>query len=234
MSNYIIQKSDTLDTSNPSTRVPVCICLDTSGSMGSGSSEFADTPIDELNKGVRLFYDSIKADETASFAADICLVTFGGYAKLAENFSSIDQTAQPPVFSAYGGTPMGEAVNMALDCLEQRKQEYKKNGIDYYQPWLVLMTDGEPNGDEQELSGSIQRVKDMVSGGKLTVFPIGIGNDANMDVLKDFSPKRPPLKLKGLNFSEFFTWLSQSISQTSISTPGESVPLGSVEGWATL
>ena len=71
---------------------------------------------------------------------------------------------------------------------------------------------------------------------KLTIFPIGIGNSADMNVLKRFSPKRDPLKLKGLNFKEFFEWLSKSVSRVSQSTPGETVQLdlGGIKGWGEL
>lgn len=234
MDNYIINKNDVIDTSNPSPRVPVCLCLDTSGSMGYGGSEYGNSPIDELNEGVQLFYNSVREDETAYYSAEICIVTFGGSEKLVEDFANVYQVEKLAHFDANGGTPMGEAVNLALDRLEQRKNMYKQSGTDYYQPWLVLMTDGSPNGSTSELDRSIQRVNEMVSNRKLTVFPIGIGNDADMNVLKQYSPNRPPLKLKGMNFREFFTWLSQSVSRTSQSIPGDKVALGSVEGWATL
>ena len=129
---------------------------------------------------------------------------------------------------------MGEAVNMALDMLEERKKKYREHGVDYYQPWLVLMTDGAPNGSDAELHRAAQRTCDMVNSRKLTVFPIGVGPDADMQVLKNFSPKRSPLKLNGLKFREFFEWLSQSVSTTSQSIPGEAVTLADIQGWAKL
>ena len=46
MGTEIISLKDLID--NPTPRVPVCLCLDTSGSM-SGS------PINELNEGIKLF-----------------------------------------------------------------------------------------------------------------------------------------------------------------------------------
>ena len=73
-----------------------------------------------------------------------------------------------------------------------------------------------------------------VNSAKLAVFPIGIGKDADMNTLAKFSPKRPPLRLKGLNFKEFFQWLSQSISRTSVSKQGERIVLPPVESWGTL
>lgn len=226
--NLLVRLEDLVN--NPTARVPVCLCLDTSGSMDG-------QPINELNEGVRLFYEAIKEDETALYSAEISIVTFGGNnAECIADFASLELQPNAPKLLASGMTPMGEAVNMALDLLECRKDEYKDRGVDYYQPWLVLMTDGEPNGDKSELSRAINRTVELVNQKKLTVFPIGIGAYADMNVLEQFSPKRPPLKLQGLKFREFFAWLSKSVSKTSQSTPGESVKLDveGIKGWGEL
>lgn len=215
---------------NPTARIPVCLCLDVSGSMGG-------MPINELNEGVSLFYQAIKDDEIASYSAEICIVTFGeGGATCVADFASVNLRPNPPVLKASGMTPMGEGVNLALNRLECRKKEYKDAGVDYYQPWLVLMTDGAPNGSEYELSESIRKTVELINGRKLTIFPIGIGKDADMDVLASYSPNKPPLKLRGLNFKDFFEWLSKSVSTTSQSIPGERVQLDleAIKGWGEL
>lgn len=228
MSNDLLRMEDLVN--NPTARVPVCMCLDVSGSMNG-------EPIHELNEGVRMFYNAIQEDETALYAAEICIVTFGGDgACCIADFSNLERQPNPPTLDASGRTPMGEAVNLGLDLLEKRKNEYKSKGVDYYQPWLVLMTDGAPNGELAELSRAIGRTVEMTNQKKLSVFPIGIGEDADMEILSRFSPKRDPLKLKRLKFCEFFEWLSQSVSKTSQSIPGESVPLDidGIKGWAEL
>ena len=226
--NLLVRLEDLVN--NPTARVPVCLCLDTSGSMDG-------EPINELNEGVRLFYEAIKEDETALYSAEISIVTFGGErARCITDFASLELQPNAPRLYASGMTPLGEAVNMSLDLLERRKDEYKDRGVDYYQPWLVLMTDGEPNGDKTELSRAINRTVELVNQKRLTVFPIGIGAYADMNVLSQLSPKRPPLKLQGLKFREFFAWLSKSVSKTSQSTPGESVKLDveGIKGWGEL
>lgn len=229
MNNNLLLRMEDL-VNNPTARVPVCLCLDVSGSM------FGE-PISELNRGVQLFYNAIKDDEVAMYSAEICIVTFGGNDAIClEDFASLELQPDPPVLKANGMTPMGEAVNMAVNLLEQRKNEYKDKGVDYYQPWLVLMTDGEPNGNSGELSRAIQRTVDLVNSRKLTIFPIGIGQEADMSTLAKFSPNRAPLKLQGLKFREFFSWLSKSVSKTSQSTPGECVKLDveGIKGWGEL
>lgn len=117
-----------------------------------------------------------------------------------------------------------------------RKEQYKEIGVDYYQPWLVLMTDGTPNGSEIELNRAIERTRKMVNEGKLTIFPMGIGPEADMSVLASFSPIRTPLKIRETKYKEFFEWLSQSVIATSQSMPGENLSLDTsgIKGWGEL
>lgn len=207
-------------TENPSARVPVCLVLDTSGSMSG-------RPIDELNKGIKLFFRAIQEDEVARYSAEIAVVTFGDTVKQLLDFGSVEKQ-QVPTLCAGGYTPMGEAVNVALKLLEDRKNMYSTVGIDYYQPWMVLMTDGEPTDD---IGAASQKTRKLVESRKLTVFPIGIGANANLTLLSQFSPRNKPLSLNGLNFKAFFEWLSKSVNITSQSVPGAGIQLPPIQSW---
>lgn len=208
-------------TENPTARVPICLCLDTSGSM-------TGNPIRELTQGVAKFYAEIKSNKLARYSADICIITFGTEVTKRVDFRDVEKQFVPEL-QAGGLTPMGQAVIKALDTLDFRKQEYKAVGVDYYQPWLVLMTDGQATDD---ISLAAQEVSQLVSGRRLTVFPIGIGEGANMTELARFSPGRDPIRLQGLAFAEFFTWLSKSVVKTSASSPGEKISLPDNTKWA--
>jgi uncharacterized protein YegL len=223
MNDLILRTEDLLE--NPTPRVPICLVLDCSGSM-SGQ------PIDELNKGVEQFFQAILDDEVARYSAELSVVTFGGSVSTLIDFNSLDKV-QPPHLHASGGTPMGEAVQKAIQLLDNRKNDYKNAGVDYYQPWMVLMSDGAPT-DSIEYSSKL--ACDLVNERKLTIFPIIIGDDQGAKEIAKFSPKRPPLRLKGLNFKEFFEWLSKSVSRVSQSTPGETVELDleGIKSWGTL
>lgn len=203
---------------NPTPRVPIAICIDTSGSM-------AGDKIRELIGGIGQFYDAIDQDDDAHDAAEVSVVAFNSGADLIQDYASIDRLRRDIAIAPNGLTYLGEGVNLALDTLEKRKALYSNTGVMYYQPWLVVMTDGQPNGDRRALDRAVERVTSMVGERKLTVFPIGIGADADMTVLARFSPGRAPLRLKGLAFREFFEWLSRSVSRVSQSMPGGEPPI---------
>jgi len=205
--------------SNPTTRLPVCLCLDVSGSM-------AGTPIEELSKGVEYFFEAIKIDEIARYSVELSIVIFQSDATVILDFANIDRQRIPSL-SANGLTAMGEGVNLALDILEKRKKEYSDKGVDYYQPWMVLMTDGYPT---DETSIAINRVKQLKDNRKLTLFPVAIGRGVDIPVLKEFSTMKNNMVLKVQSaeyFKDFFEWLSQSVSVASQSVPGDKPTLPS-------
>jgi uncharacterized protein YegL len=211
---------------NPAKRVPVCLCLDVSGSM-SGE------PINELNLGIAEFYKAIQDDDAARVSAEIAIVTFDDNAKVFDDFSTIEGKVVPTL-SAGGATNMGAGVKKALEILEQRKRAYKAAGTDYFQPWLIIMSDGGPTDSEYIEAQNL--VKNLESSKRLAVFPIAIGAAADRKVLSNFSNKKDAIKLQGLKFKEFFEWLSMSVSTVSNSKPNEVIVLdvNAIKNWGDL
>lgn len=195
---------------NPSARVPVCLVLDTSASMNGEK-------ILELNRAIASFYQAVLSDECARDAAEAAIVTFGGRVEKVVDFSSMARQRVPQL-RPEGMTPMGGAVNLALDLLEQVKRVYSTQGVDYYQPWMVLMTDGEATDDIRD---AVSRCRDLLERRKLTVFPVAIGQNANIAKLGEFAPGLKPLRIQSLDFGRFFAWLAKSISVASASNPGD-------------
>lgn len=223
---------DLVEIANPQQpHCPVVLLLDISGSM------FGD-PIDALNEGVRIFKEEVERDELASKRVDLAIITFGGTSQVAQDFTSIDDF-EPLEFSAGGLTPMGEAIKKGADLIEQRKQHYKEQGIDYFRPWIFMITDGAPT-DMKQGDATWNQVVSTVHGGekdkKFMFFAVAV-DQADMEILSQIAPSnRQPIRLKGLAFSELFTWLSRSMSAVSASSPGEQVALESPvsAGWGEV
>jgi uncharacterized protein YegL len=212
---------------------PTILLLDISGSMVVGDK------ISQLNDGIKAFKEEIGQDDLARKRVDVSVITFGSKVEVVHEFSSVEDF-NPPELVADGLTPMGGAIKKTLEVLEKRKDDYKKEGIDYYRPWIFLITDGEPTdmneGDEKwdEIVSGIHKGEEE---GRFLFFAVGV-DSADMDTLKKISPPgRTPIKLKENHFKEMFLWLSKSQAKVSASSMGEQVvlddPLG-MNGWGEI
>jgi uncharacterized protein YegL len=187
-------------------------------------------PINELNNGLMAFKDELMADGMAVKRVELAVVGFGPV-NVISDFQTPDMFYAPTLV-ANGDTPMGTAIEHALEMLKQRKEVYKQNGVSYYRPWIFLITDGAPTDNWQRAA---MLVKEGEASKSFMFFVVGVEN-ADMTILKQIST-RDPLKLKGLRFRDLFSWLSNSLSSVSHSTPGDQVKLENPvtpEGWGTI
>lgn len=219
---------------NPEPRAACALLLDTSGSMQGG-------PIYELNNGLQRFSEDLKEDPLARKRTEVMIVTFGGAVSIATPFQEA-QHFEAPTLYAGGGTPLGQAVVVALEQLSQQKEAYKQNGLEYFRPWLIVMSDGSPTDDRHTVKRAVESLEAMQRKKGITVFPVGVGDHADMKFLSKLSVERSAVALRDItSFSEFFKWLSKSLGQVSASstqvsnddslTQTAQVPLPSPEGW---
>lgn len=182
------------------------------------------TRMDELNTGLQRFISDILADPLAKLAADVAVITFARTTTTVKEFGPIRESDSELKIttSQENETLLGEAVELALSELDSRKRIYREHGVEYYQPWLVVMTDGVPtSARHRELQ---ERLKELSASRKLSVFVFGIGR-AELSELFYISPGRPPMQINDQKFPELFAWLSRSVHTVSISVPGDGVSL---------
>jgi phage/colicin/tellurite resistance cluster terY protein len=154
--------------------IPVLLLLDTSSSMRT------DNKIGTLNDAVKGMLDSFKKAETAETFIKLAIITFGDCGtKLHTRLSEVSKIEDFIELSASGNTPMGAALKMAKEMIED-KEIFK--GRDY-RPAIILISDGEPNDSWQT------PMDDFISTGrssKCDRMAMAIGEDANQDILNKF------------------------------------------------
>jgi len=242
---------------NPEPRCPVVLVMDTSGSMSGTPIQELNEGLRAFSSALKAdhlaslrvevavvtFGGKVRAIDVRSGdpsqAKDIVKYNPLGLAvrkpareipfDARQAFITVDQFVTP-VLEANGETPMGEAVQRALALLRDRKEVYKQNGLDYFRPWMFVITDGKPTDKGWEAVADQIKQEEMRRG----VIFYGVGVEkADMKVLSRFSDARQPLKLKGLAFGDLFMWLSKSLSAIAHSRPGEQAPLPPV-GWGSV
>jgi uncharacterized protein YegL len=125
---------------------------------------------------------------------------------------------------------MVDGMREAISLIESRKAWYRQTGQPHLRPWIILITDGEPDPD-QDVNGLAQEIRNGVNGKKFVFLAIGV-QGANMEVLRRISsPDMPPAALQGLKFSEFFKWVSASMAVVASSKEGDKVNFPDPAAW---
>jgi uncharacterized protein YegL len=224
-----------LNDQNPDPRVACVVLCDVSKSM-------AGEPIAALERGFASFCDYLHNEVLASKRVEVAVVTFGTAATVVVPMQEA-RTLQPISFTASGTTNMAAGIHLALDIIEDRKHAYKVAGLQYYRPWILLLTDGKPNA--AGFDAAVARLNAAESSRGVIVFAVGAGPRVDFRQLERISVQRNPAPLDGLKYAELFAWLSASLSNVSNSQDHASsddglaamngqTPLPSVSGWTSV
>ena len=156
-------------------KLPVLLLLDVSGSMsGNKIIELHDAVTEMINS-----YVELKKRERV---IEVSIITFGHSVSLYTKYTPVDdlQKTGIPQFTANGGTPLGMALTMAKDLLEDPEETPRGN----YAPAVVLVSDGEPNDEWRTPLNA------FVSSGrtqKAQRFAVAIGVEADRKMLREFA-----------------------------------------------
>jgi len=221
--NHVIPDVALIDNSDE--RAPLVLVLDCSGSMAE------DNKIALLNDGLKTLESELKKDPIAARCGRVLVISFGGDNNVEIMGDWTDaMDFNPPLLVAGGLTPLGAAMRCALDEIESQKTQMRSAGVSYKRPIVLLLSDGEPTDAWQQVAAEC---KNAEAAHKVNVMAIGIGSQANRDILGAFSGKGA-LNLSGLKFNELFIWLSRSIQAVSRAATGGTVQLNPVDSWAQM
>jgi uncharacterized protein YegL len=215
---------------NPNQRTPCVLVLDASSSMAAATPS-GRTRIEALNLGIKALEDALRDDDMALGRVQISIVSVGGPTDDSEIM--LDWT-DANNFSAFplqtgGSTPLAKGLQLALDLIEEGKENLKAAGVNYHRPWMMVITDGEPTDTDSEWNEAVKACRDAENAKKVEIFPIGV-EGADISKLSEISSKSP-IKLSGIKFKELFVWLSNSLGAVSRSRPGESIEIPTTDPW---
>ena len=186
--------------------LPIFILADKSGSMGGEK-------INELNLALREMLSTLKSVDDIRGKFQIGIIGFGGSVDVLHQLTDIDKITLQEL-SADGNTPMGEAFNVLSSMLEDKDIVNSRS----YTPTIVLISDGQPtdfhsNGQNYSNWEPLRKVQDGNRAAKCQRLAMGIGQDANIEMLKAFvnNPEIPVIKAKDASgISAFFKWVTMS------------------------
>ena len=202
---------DVAFTGNTNQRTLCVLLVDGSGSMANA--------IEELNRGLHDLQEELSGNPAVRMRVRLLVARIGDNDEvhiLQDWTDAIHFTA--PTIQANGSTPMGKAVDLAIEQIEDQKQQMKAAGVSYTRPLVYLITDGEPTDPGWESAAA--RCASAVQAKKLQLFAIGT-EGANFEKLKKFGGM--VLQLSGLRFRELFQFLSASVASASRTATGDSV-----------
>lgn len=206
---------------NANERTPCILVLDCSGSMRG-------EPIKQLNTGLQALEKELKEDIDASSRVQLLVIKAYGKDDAEISADWVDaMNFKAPTMEASGLSPIGKAMLKALEKIEQQKCLYDSWGITSKRPWIFLISDGEPTDYGWELAAA--KCREAQQNKKVVIHAVGT-QGANLEKLAKFSLMAPK-RLSGLKFTEFFLWLSRSVSCVSRAAPNMPDILDDIESW---
>jgi uncharacterized protein YegL len=188
--------------------LPVVLLLDTSSSMNAGGEQ---SKISELDSAVREMIKDFAHEEQLETEIQVSVITFGyNGVKLALPYTNASKVEMKKL-EAQGNTPMGTALRMAKDMIEDKETTPSRA----YRPLVILCSDGAPNDDWQEPMDNF--IKDGRSS-KCDRMAMAIGKDANKAMLKRFieGTENPLFYAKDASsMHKFFKFVTMSVSTRS-------------------
>ena len=188
--------------------LPVVLLLDTSSSMNTGGEQ---SKIAELDSAVRDMIKDFAHEEQLETEIQVSVITFGyDGVKLALPYTNASKVEMKKL-EAQGNTPMGTALRMAKDMIEDKETTPSRA----YRPLVILCSDGAPNDDWEAPMDNF--IKDGRSS-KCDRMAMAIGSDANEAVLKRFieGTENPLFYAKDASsMHKFFKFVTMSVATRS-------------------
>lgn len=239
--------------SNPEPRIPICFCVDIGETMLKlNKDDGGKLRIDRILDGIGKFCTQLQGEGKIANSVDVAVLGYADKPYLLLDFTNVsayDMTCKPVVDSSFDTSHpvnMGRGVLEAIDRLNARKKIYKNAAVEYYAPWLVLISDICSSGNSfvSELNEAQEKTTDLVSRNRLVHVSGLISSEYSdvddlkmrykelYDVFGGFSEYEDlPLVLNPADeFDKFFTWLGKAVSDGN----GGSLDFSAFTDWGNV
>ena len=192
----------------------VALVVDTSGSMSEHGR------LVNMVAGLAAFIKEVREDENLKNKLEIGIVGFSHECRrLVEPSLAADITL--PELKAEGGTFSVQAIQAGIQMVADRKAWYRANGLSYYRPWVIHITDGEP--DPREFNGEFeakwdelgQQIRQAEQQKTFCFLSLGVDEFQPAYLERIKQAQIPVYKMSGLKFTDFFKWLSATIAEVA-------------------
>ncbi|GHU63475.1 hypothetical protein FACS189445_6710 [Spirochaetia bacterium] len=200
--------------------------LDTSGSMGVPDG----IPIRSLNEGLNRFKEEVCKSQQTRDILDVAIIEFNSNYRIVQEFVPVEYMDEVNL-SVTGSTQMSPAIRKALEVVTERSRFYRRAGTNPYKPWVILVSDGAPDPDD-DITAVAHEIKQMEEGGYVSFRSLGVEGYDQSILHKLCGPK--VMKLEGYDFTSFFDWVNKSIRSVSATAPGEKPQAQDLEGNVTV
>ena len=131
--------------------VALLILADTSLSMQG-------TPIAQLNKALNDFKAKAYEHDQVSRCVEVAIVEFNSDHKTVQSFRPVNKMNTINLY-ATGSTNMAPAIEDAIEMVRERTTLYAKRGAEPHKPWIVLISDGAPDGGISSVTGVAKKIQ---------------------------------------------------------------------------
>jgi uncharacterized protein YegL len=157
--------------------------------------------------------NQIKADSRLKNIIDLGIFVFGETCRdpVYLGFRAMSDCEQVHLEAIDGGTYIVNALNIALDRLRERTNQYMKGG-GAYRPWIVLITDGEFHDDTSTLSSIGNRMKQREQEGKLRFYGLDLDGYKREQLEALTNKTDHVIDVRNMkNFTEFLSWVGRTL-----------------------
>ncbi len=182
-------------------RLPVCLAIDTSGSMVA--TKGINTEV-----GLKIFFETISMKPEVAKYIDLSIVTFGTYVEVVRPFESMEDFSTTPDRIRTGGiTSLGEGIERSSELIQRYIVTGRNRGDIHLTPRLIIVSDGVATDNLRKAKSDLHQ---LVKEEYILVEPIAVG-DASVSEFFHLGKQRDMCRITPEEYIDFYRRLAESL-----------------------